>query len=360
MKAVNEHILEMRNVTFDRGTRKNVLNIEGFTLHRGELAAVVGPNGSGKSTFLRVINLLHTYRGEITLFGQKAQSGDKTILRRRSAMVFQEALLLNDTVFNNVALALRFRGIAAGDIKEKVYKALADFRCDHLADRSARALSGGEAQRVSIARAIVTDPDLLLLDEPFASLDAGARGELIEEIRQLAEARGISALLVSHNFTDVLYFAERAIAIFGGRIVQDSTPEVLMRRPVNEQMARLVGMENVIPCHIEQKSQGPFIRLANGIGFLYSGKVSGQGTKCCIPGDALQLSDDCSLQEQEPKVMIEGIVERVTPEVGTYRIVVKSGEYTLRARVPRNHIADTVHSQAKITLALNPAEVHVI
>jgi tungstate transport system ATP-binding protein len=357
---MNETILDMQHVTVDRGIRKKVLNIEGFTLHRGELAAVVGPNGSGKSTFLQLVNLLHRYQGRMELFGQDASRSDATMLRRRSAMVFQEALLLNDTVYNNVAMALRFRGIAAGEIKGRVFKALADFHCDHLADRQARALSGGEGQRVSIARALVTNPDLLLLDEPFASLDAGARGELIEEIRQMAEARGISVLLVSHNFTDVLYFAERAVALFGGCIVQDANPEIIMRRPVNEKVARLAGMENIIPCRIERYGKEPFISLDNGVEFKYPGEVSRPVSACCIPGDALHLYDDCLLGLQGSWVIIEGEVERITPGAGAYHILVKLGEHRLRARVPRYLIPANIQNQAKVKLIFNPAEVHMV
>jgi len=356
---MSEYILDMRRVTLDRGKRRNVLNIERFALRRGELAAVVGPNGAGKSTLLQVINLLHCCRGDMQLFGQDIRHADQTMLRRRSAMVFQEALLLDDTVFDNVAWALKFRGVAASEIKHRVFKALVDFRCDHLADRPARSLSGGEAQRVCIARALVTDPELLLLDEPFASLDAAARSEMIEEIRQLAETRGISVVLVSHNFTDVLHFAERAIAMFNGSIVQDDKPEVLLRRPVNEQVARLVGMDNIIPCRIEQDSQGRFIRLANGIRFLYSGEMIKPVSACCLPGDALYLCDE-RFHIQQGWVIVEGLVERILPGIGTYRILVKLGEQTLSARVPRNYAASHLHSKTRIKLAFNPAEAHIV
>lgn len=358
---MNEIILSMQQVVVNRGTRKNILNIEDFAVRRGELLAVVGPNGSGKSTLLQAINLLHEYQGRIELFGQDAGCSDATLLRRRSAMVFQEALLLNDTVFNNVACALRFRGVAGDEIKDRVYKALADFRCAHLVDRRARALSGGEAQRVSIARALVTSPDLLLLDEPFASLDAATRIELIEEIRQLAEARGISVLLVSHNFTDVLYFAERAIVVFGGRIVQDDKPEILMRQPVNEHVARLVGMDNIISCHVKRVGEETLVTMLNGVGFLYPGVVTSPEATCCVPGDALHLYEDDRLSKQGSLVIIEGEVERVTPGVGGYRLLVRLGEHLLRARVPRNRMsAVELHKLTRVKLAFDPAEVHMI
>ncbi|MBP2626731.1 MAG: Polyamine-transporting ATPase [Firmicutes bacterium] len=357
---MSEYILEMRHVTVDRGARKNILNIEAFGLRPGELVAVVGPNGAGKSTLLQVINLLHAYHGGMKLFGQKISNSNKTMLRRRAAMVFQDMLLLNDTVFNNVALALRFRGVKEGEIKERVYKALADFRCDHLANRSALLLSGGEAQRVCIARALVTMPELLLLDEPFAALDAATRDELIEEIRQLAGVRGIAVVLVSHNFADVLHFAERALMLFNGHIVQDDKPEFIMRRPANEQVARLVGMDNIIPCCSEQDSQGRFIRLANGIRFLYHGEVCEPISVCCLPGDALYLWDKRRLNQRETWVMVEGVVERVIPGVGTYRILIKLGEQMLSARVPPHHVTDDIHSYSRVKLAFNPAEVHIV
>jgi len=357
---MTEKIVEIQNLAVHRGARKNVLNIENFELRRGELAAIIGPNGAGKSTLLQVINLLLKYQGRLKLFGQDANHRNETMLRRRSAMVFQEALLLKDTVFNNVAMALRFRGVAADEIKHRVYRALEDFHCDHLVDRPARALSGGESQRVSIARALVSEPELLLLDEPFAALDASARGELIEEIRHVAEARGISVLFVSHHFTDVMYFAERVIAMVGGRIVQDTASEELMRRPVNEAVARLVGMDNIIPCRIEHnQGQETLVKLANGISFVLPEKLSKPVSVCCLPGDALQLVNDCHLDPARPWVNIEGIVERVTPARGFYRLNIKVGEHRLRARVPRQFLAGDVVGRS-IKLVFDPAEAHLI
>jgi tungstate transport system ATP-binding protein len=351
----------MQRMTVDTKIRKKVLNIDRFALKYGELAAVVGPNGAGKSTFLQAINLLKPCSGEMQLFGQAICDVDKTALRRRSALVFQEMLLLNDTVFNNVAMPLRFRGMRENEIKKKVYKALSDFSCHHLADRSARLLSGGEAQRVCIARALVTDPELLLLDEPSASLDVAMRGEMIEKIRQLAEARGISVILISHNFTDVLHFAERAVVMLDGSIVQDDRPEIIMRQPINEQVAKLVGMDNIIPCNIEVVEDKTFIRLPNGVKFLSTKEVSESSAACCLCGDVLHIYDESSFPiEQKSWVVIEVLVERILPDVGSYRILVKWGEQTLSSRVPRNNLVGNVHSGDRIKLAFDPADAHYI
>lgn len=358
---MNEYVLNMQQVTVGSKTRKNILNIEHFALRPGELVALLGPNGAGKSTLLNTINLLQPFQGKMQLFGQDVHNANQTLLRRRSALVFQEKLLLNDTVFNNVARALKFRGTPAKEIKQKVYTTLADFSCEHLANRSVRSLSGGEAKRVCIARGLVTDPELLLLDEPSASLDLGIRAGMIEKIRRWAEARGSSVILVSHNFTDVLRFAERAIALSDGCIIQDDKLETLIRQPANEQLARLVGIDNIIPCHVKQSSRGCSIKLANGIKFSYPGEIRKSITACCLSGDTFNLYDASSSMQDKPwSVIIEGLVERVLNGMGTYNIWVKVGEQTLIARVPQSHISGNVHRHEMIKLAFNAADVHFV
>lgn len=357
---MTEYVLNMSNVIVDTKIRKKVLNIKNFAMRRGELVAVVGPNGAGKSTFLQAINLLKSWQGEMRLFGQDVCNADKTLFRRRSALVFQEMLLLNDTVYNNVARGLRFRGVSESEIKTKVYKALSDFCCDHLADRFARSLSGGEAQRVCIARALVTDPELLLLDEPSASLDVAMRNELIQKIRQIAEERGISVILVSHNFTDVLLFAERAVAMFDGSIVQDDKPETLMRRPVNNEVARLVGMDNILPCSIEQVKEESIVRLNNNLKFIYPKKLNEKNNLCCISGDSIQIFDDSVLIEQQEWVVFEGTVKEVSPDIGSYRVVVELVDQILIARVSRMSIKGKIFKNALIKLLFKLEDVHFI
>lgn len=357
---MSECILKMQDILVQRGAGKIILNIEKLMLNQGEMVAVIGPNGAGKSTLLQVINLLQSYHGELQLFGQDIRRGDKTLLRRRSAMVFQDTLLLNDTVFNNVALALRFRGVTGGDSNERVYKALADFHCEHLAERPALLLSGGEAKRVCIARALVTEPELLLLDEPFAALDVTTRDGMIEEIRKLAELRNIAVILVSHDFSEVLHFAQRALVVFDGSIVQDDKPENIMRRPVNAQVAKMVAMDNIIPCFLEINQQRPFVTLSPQISFLYKGEARSEFSACCISGDVLQIYDQNLAIEREEWVRMEGVVTRVIPGVGNYRVLVNVGEQIFSTRVPRNQVNGTIQSSQKITVTFDPDQVHMI
>jgi len=351
----------MRQVSVDSKTRKNILSIENFTVRPGELVAVLGPNGAGKSTLLRTINMLQPYRGEMQLFGEDVRNANKTLLRRRSALVFQETLLLDETVFNNVAKVLKFRGTPTHKIQQRVHTTLATFGCEHLANRSARSLSGGEAKRVCIACGLVADSELLLLDEPSASLDVGIRGEIIEKIRQWAQVRGSAVILVSHNFTDILNFADRAIALSDGYIIQDDKLEVLIRRPANQQLARLVGMDNIIPCQIERSNHGYLIKLANSIEFLYPGELKTPITACCLSGDAFYIDHaSFSIPHQPGVVRIEGRVERIIRGIGTYTLRVKVGEQTLTAKLPRSYISDNLYRHGMIQLAFNPTDAHFV
>ncbi len=357
---MSECILEMKDILVQRGKGHNILRIEQLLLKQGELVGVIGPNGAGKSTLLQVINLLQPYHGEVRLFGQEVCQGDKTLLRRRCAMVFQDTLLLNDTVFNNVALALQFRNVPASHIAERVYKALADFHCEHLAKRPALLLSGGEAKRVCIARALVTEPELLLLDEPFSSLDVTTREGMIEEIRKVAERRKIAVILVSHDFSEVLHFAQRALVIFNGGIVQDDTPEKLMRYPVNSQVAGLVGMDNIIPCKLGRNQDGVCIRFEGGIEFLYPGEIKEGASACCISGDVLYLYEENLAGQRKNWVRIQGVVEHIIPGVGNYRLLVNIGEQIFSVRIPSYQVTDTVQSAQEIGLTFDPSQVHLI
>lgn len=358
---MRQMLLELADISVVRNKRQT-LHIETLSIAAGDVVAVVGPNGAGKSTFLQLINMHLSYQtGKMFLFGQDVARTDKHVLRQRSSMVFQETMLLDDTVYNNVALALRFRGRPEREIQAKVNKALADFHCDHLANRMARKLSGGEAQRVCLARALVYEPELLLLDEPFAALDSPTRNTLLAELRMVAIARGTTVILVSHSFNDVLYFAERVVVLQEGCIVQDDTPEVILRRPVNAIIASLIEMDNIIPCLVERRGDDIFIKLINGVRFAWEREVPVAVTACCLPGDALYILDEQSSACQDNLLMaVEGIVSQIVPGIGMYRIMVEAQGLSLIVRVPREQIGVKVSIGMHLKIAFNPKEAQLV
>jgi tungstate transport system ATP-binding protein len=231
-------ILEARNLLVLRGKRE-VLNIERFSLGKNEVVALVGANGAGKSTLLQALALLlHPAQGVVEFYGQKADNSNVLAFRRRMAFVFQEPLLLNTTVFDNVAAGLKIRGFPRREIPHRVGYWLEQLGISSLAGRHAHLLSGGEARRVSLARAFALEPEVLFLDEPFSALDFLTRIGLLEKLGELLSATGISAVFVTHDFFEVPFLTDRITVLKQGRLVKTgSFEEVFKIKPRRETFA---------------------------------------------------------------------------------------------------------------------------
>lgn len=217
-------MISLKHIKLWRGGRI-VLDVSDLEIERGERVAVIGPNGSGKSTLLQVMACLIPFdSGSLTVLGENIKRGSNPIqVRRRTAMVLQKACLLNLSVYENVALGLRIRRIPEAQIRDRVMRALATFRVEHLSSRPARALSGGEGQRVSLARAFALEPEILFLDEPFNALDLGIRTALLTEVAEVVRATNTTAVFVTHDVTEIPFFGERTLIMDAGRIVADGS-----------------------------------------------------------------------------------------------------------------------------------------
>lgn len=353
-------IVELTGVRVYRNNRLT-LNIDHLTVASGELVAIAGPNGAGKSTLLQVINMLLPYQqGTLNLFGKAInKQRELNTARRLSSMMFQETLLVNGTVYDNVALPLIFRKNPQEKIRKLVMLALQTFQCHHLAERQARQLSGGEAQRVGLARALVSQPRLLLLDEPFAALDTASRTAILTDLKQVAVQNKLTVILISHNFNEVLTFADRVVVLAGGAVIQDDKPEVVLRRPATWEVARLVDMDNVLPCQIETEAAKTIIRLDGGVIFPYNRSATSKVEACCLPGDAIYILSEKTPSFEQPLVTVSGRVVGITPGIGTYKVSVAVDELSLMVRVPREQTLGLVTGE-KITIGFNPDEVQLI
>jgi tungstate transport system ATP-binding protein len=240
-----------------------VLDIPDFQLHPGEFVSLIGPNGSGKSSLLLALMcLIERERGRIAFRGLAIDSAGQALeYRRRVAMVFQEPLLFDTTVFQNVVSGLKLRGIEGRVLKQRAGAILERFELSRLAERHARKLSGGEARRVSLARAFAVEPEMILFDEPFANLDPPTRQVLSKEIEQIIRDTGIAAILVTHDQSEALRLSDRIVVMKDGRIVQSGVPEEVMNRPVNPFVAQFVGMDTVLPGVVTRSGAG-FLGIA--------------------------------------------------------------------------------------------------
>src|SRR5262249_31260333 len=211
-----------------------------------ETLAVYGPNGAGKSTLLQALAALLSASGRIWFRGREGGRGMPLLdYHRPTAAVFQESLLLRGTVRSNVRLGLDLRGQAASG-NAQVDAWLDRLKIAHLADRQVARLSGGEAQRTSLARAFVLKPDILFLDEPFAALDARTRARLTDELASLLAERSMATLLVTHDIDEAAALCDRCMVLDGGRVLQNNTMDTVLHRPVSRRVAEIIGTPNIL------------------------------------------------------------------------------------------------------------------
>jgi putative spermidine/putrescine transport system ATP-binding protein len=217
-----------------------------FHAEQGELVTLLGPSGCGKSTLLRCLaGLTEVDRGSIVLAGQ-----DITALspqRRGIAMVFQSyALFPNMTVEQNVAFGLRMQRLARDEVRQRVTEALTLVELTGFAERYPHQLSGGQCQRVALARSLIVRPRLLLLDEPLSALDARIRRHLREQIRAIQQELGLTTVFVTHDQEEALTLSDRIVLMREGRIVQSGDAETLYTAPVDAFAAGFIGNYNLL------------------------------------------------------------------------------------------------------------------
>lgn len=218
--------LAIDNLVFEAGGRRLIDGVS-LELPRGGLTAVLGPNGAGKSLLLRLCHgLLVPTGGTIRWAGEGGVAGG----RRRHAMVFQKPVMLRRSARANVVHALAASGVAGGERQERADQALERFGLSGLADRPARLMSGGEQQRLAIARAWALRPEVLFLDEPSSQLDPGVTREIEQMLAALA-AEGVTLVMATHDLGQARRLADRVLFLDRGRLVEDHPAETFFAAP---------------------------------------------------------------------------------------------------------------------------------
>jgi len=227
-------MIQIRELLIQRNGR-DALEVDSLDIERGETLTVVGPNGSGKSTLLLALaHLLKPARGDIRFDGKSVNRWNDLEYRRRISFVFQAPLLMDMTVEQNVALGLKFRGVSKEETRERVGRWIQAMGIESLSKRRASQLSGGEAQRVSLARAFVLEPELLLLDEPFAALDPPTRSRLIEDLSEILGREHRTAVFVTHNLSEAARLNHRIAVVIRGILRQVGTAKEIKAYPADE------------------------------------------------------------------------------------------------------------------------------
>jgi len=214
----------------------------------GEVVALLGPNGAGKTTVLRALaGLQGIDTGRLTVAGDVVDDPEAGVFRpaerRPVGVVFQDYLLFPHlTVLENVAFGPRSRGTAKGEARSEARRWLDRVGIADLADAKPRAISGGQAQRTALARALATSPELLLLDEPLAALDAGTRATVRRDLRRYLDDFGGATVLVTHDALDAIALADRVVILEAGAVTQAGTIDEITTRPRTSYVADLIGV----------------------------------------------------------------------------------------------------------------------
>jgi tungstate transport system ATP-binding protein len=338
-----------------------VLDIPVLDVFSGQILALIGPNGAGKSTLLLTLaGLLKPTRGTLLFRGERIGNGGFDY-RRHIAMVFQEPLLFDTTVFENVATGLKIRGVGREEIGRTVPEYLERFGVGHLAKRSARKLSGGEAQRTSLARAFVTKPEIVFLDEPFSSLDPPTREALLGDLERIIRETRTTAVMATHDQTEALRLADRMAVMNGGKIVQIGPVAEVMNRPADDFVASFVGVETVLPGRVLRSSDGVFTAEVEGGEIQAVGHLRpGERVLCCIRPEHVTLSTNTLPPGTSARNAFPGTIRKITPLGLFHRVRVDCG-FDLVVYVTRQSIEELSLEEGKTVMAsFKATAVHVI
>lgn len=280
-------MIRIENLKLDFPGRLNLF-IDKLAIEKGKVFTLIGPNGAGKSTFLNIIALFQKPdKGIIEILGENILNlKDKLTFRRKISFVFSRPYLFDETVYNNITLPLRLRGIRDFMAVDEM---LDLFRIGHLKAHKALTLSQGEMYRVALARAFVTKPELILLDEPFLSLDPIYKESLINDLRGVIKAEKITAVFVTQGQTEALTLADTLAVMRGGRILQRGNPVDVFTMPDSKEVADFIGVETVVEGVIVKKEDNLcFVKAKDAL--LEAVSIYGQGDSvlvCIRPKDVV-------------------------------------------------------------------------
>ncbi|GIP34165.1 ABC transporter ATP-binding protein [Paenibacillus sp. J2TS4] len=244
----------MQRITFEHVTKYfgsvKAVNDAHFVIQEGEFFTLLGPSGCGKTTLLRTIAGFYRQEEGDIYFGDRLIN-DVPTHERNIGMVFQNyAIFPHMTVFENVAYGLKARKVDKKEIERRVMEALDMVELTHLRDRVPSDMSGGQQQRIALARAIVIRPGLLLMDEPLSNLDAKLRIKMRTDIRKLQKELNITTIYVTHDQEEALAVSDRIAVLSEGRVQQIARPHEIYAYPQNQFVANFIGASNFIECRV--------------------------------------------------------------------------------------------------------------
>lgn len=331
-------MIEIKNLCKNFGKKQVLKNIN-LKIEKGEIFAIIGPTGVGKTTLLRILDLLEEpTSGEIYFNNVEITKNKKIKLnhRRKMAVVFQKPIVFKTSVYENIAYGLRVRGEDENLIKKKVKEILEKFSLIEYENRNAETLSGGEIQRICIARAMIIQPEVLLLDEPTANLDP-KNIEMIENFLR-NKNKNTTIIIATHDMEQCQNIADRVAVLINGEIVQVGRIDEVFRKPENEFVANFIGIKNVFSGVAEVKENLTEIKV-NSIALYSTNQKTGNVRISVKPEDILlskekqQTTARNVLRGKISEIKYKDIIVQLTVDCGIPFVVVITREAFLEMNI---------------------------
>ena len=340
-----------------------VLDISSLTVEEGTILSLIGPNGAGKTTLMQTLAcLVKPHGGEFSFKGERIFSNHGLLrYRRKLAMVFQEPMLFDTTVFQNVASGLKIRGMDRSEIEKRVKQNLQRFGISHLMDRSARKISGGEAQRAALARALAIQPEILFLDEPFASLDPPTRESLMQDLEKILRQTNTTTIFATHDRMEALRLSDRIAVMNQGRILQIGPPDEVMNQPRDEFIASFVGVETILTGRVVRKGRGTFVASIDGPEVEAVGEVGiGEPVVFCIRPENVTLAVPPHPEATSARNVFPAMITKIIPLGLYYKINLDCG-FPLVAYVTGHSLENLSLQEGQVVSAsFKATAIHVI
>ena len=342
---MKDNLIRLENISMNYG-EKQVLKSINLDVRDKEFITFLGPSGSGKTTTLRIIGgFEHQTSGNVYFDGQLIN--DVPPHKRQLNTVFQKyALFTHLNVYDNIAFGLRISKTPEHEIKERVQKMLSMVNLSGYEKRAVTSLSGGEQQRIAIARALVNHPRVLLLDEPLGALDLKLRKEMQTELKAIQQALGITFIFVTHDQEEALTMSDTVVVMKGGKIQQIGTPIGIYNEPVNAFVADFIGESNIVDGIMNED---------------YVCTFGGKTFDCTDCGFAKNEPVDVVIRPEDFRMVMPreeiicGIVENIVFKGVHYEMHVKSGDITYLVHSTIPEVVGTF-----VGLEVEPFDIHIM
>jgi ABC-type Fe3+/spermidine/putrescine transport system ATPase subunit len=338
MRAASADELRIEEVSHSYGAVA-VLDDVNLSVTQGEFVTLLGPSGCGKTTLLRIVGgFIRPSRGRVFLDGQDLTGVPPHT--RLTNTVFQRSMLFPHlSVAENVAFGLRLQKVSDEEVRRRVSKALALVRLQGFEHRRSHELSGGQMQRVALARVLILRPRVLLLDEPLSALDLAIRLEMEEELRRLHRKVGATFIYVTHDQREALALSDRIVVLNKGRIEQVGKPAEIYRAPTSAFTARFVGSANVVPVRILSIENGEaVVQLANQILKLRTNEplLSPGGASMVVRPEAIRIQSHGDVRNGSLSGVVRDFAYRGSSHA--YQLAVDGIADPLKAEMPADAV----------------------